>query len=141
MRSPVCLIAGKPTPRRGVVIIGVLVVVVILSLLAYQYTDMMTSEYKAAVTYTRAAQARCFAESGVHYAAAVLSNPETFYATLGGNPFNNEAAFFGQLVQEVGLVGGPGRFSIVSPGGPDEQLNSAAAFRFGVTDEGGKINP
>ncbi len=140
MRYPGPVTAGNPSARRGVVIIAVLVVVVILSLAAYQYSDMMTSEYRAAVTFTRKAQARCFAESGVHYAAAVLSDPSTLANTLGGNPYSNDL-FHGYLVQQDGLIGGPGRFSIFSPADPDEQLNGNRSFRFGVTDEGGRINP
>ncbi len=141
MRYPGPVLAGTSPSRRGIVIIGVLVVVVILSLAAYQYTDMMTSEYKLAVTVTRNAQARCFAESGVHYATAVLSDPATYADVLGGNPYSNEGVFHAQLVQEAILSHGAGRFSIFSPADPDEQLNGNQTFRFGVTNEGGKINP
>ena len=36
-----------PEPRRGIVLIGVLVVVVLLSLAAYQYSEVMSAEYAA----------------------------------------------------------------------------------------------
>ncbi len=122
--------------RRGIVIVGVLVVIVVLSLAAYQYSDLMTSEYKASASFTRAAQARAFAESGVHYAAALLSDP----TNAGANTCNNPEAFQGQAVGEGTDPARQGRFSIVCPAGPDEQLAGGASFRFGVIDEGGKIN-
>ena len=44
--------------RRGVVLLAALVVIVLLSLAAYQYSDLMINEYKAATNAHRAAQAR-----------------------------------------------------------------------------------
>src|SRR5262245_22705713 len=86
--------------RRGVVLLAVLVVVALLSLAAFQYSDMMLTEYKAADAYTRSAQARAAAEAGVHYVAALLSNPDAVQNTLSGNPWDNAGAFQGILVRD-----------------------------------------
>ena len=51
------------------------------------------AEYKATVSYTRSLQARAAAESGVNYAAFLLSDPNAFQTLLEGNPFNNEGRF------------------------------------------------
>src|SRR5579885_1365908 len=81
----------RPAPRRrGVVLLSVLVVLVLLSLAAYQYSELMVAESRAADSYSRSAQAHGFAESGVWYAAALLSNPDEVATTLNGNPYNNQ---------------------------------------------------
>ena len=54
-------ILRRSRPRRAVVLLAVLIVVVLLSLAAYQYSDMMLSEYKASDAYTRSTQARAAA--------------------------------------------------------------------------------
>src|SRR5438552_15210808 len=81
--------------RRGVVLIAVLVVVVLLTLAAYNYSEVMLSEYKAADSAARALQARANAASGIHYAAALLANKDPFAGPLNSNPLDNEASFRG----------------------------------------------
>lgn len=125
--------------RPGVVLLMVLVVVVLLSLAAYQYYDLMVAEYKAADNYHKAAQVRAFAESGVHYAAAMLSAPDAA-ALLNGNFYDNPEAFRNI---EVGSgndkKAAPGRFSLIAPLDP-EATSSGGPCAYGVIDEGGKIN-
>jgi type II secretory pathway component PulK len=126
--------------RGGYVIFAVLIVIVVLSLVAYRFTDSMVAEQRAAQRTYDEAQVKAAAYAGLNYAAAVLADRDTFYNELEGNPFDNEA-IFSQF--EVTPVGGPspdGRrpfFSIRSvallDGGSYEQ-------RFGVVDEGGKLN-
>src|SRR5262249_42861092 len=86
-------------PRRGVVLLLVLVIIVVLTLAAYQFNELMTAEYKAADSAARSVQARTLADSGVYYAAALLSNPDALANTLNGNPFQNPAAFQRILVK------------------------------------------
>ncbi len=120
---------------------AVLVVVTILSLAAYQFSELMAAEYKAADTFSRAAQARANADGGVHYAAALLANSDAFTNNLNSNPFNNPTAFQGYLVAPNDQPRLQGRFSIVSPLIPGETTSiGGQAFRFGVIDESGKIN-
>lgn len=125
-------------PRKGVVLLAVLIVVVFLTLAAYQFTELMQAEVMGADTYVRMIQARAMAESGVHYAAAVLSNQDAFSNVLGGNPYDNAAAFQGKIVQANDVARFQGRFSILALATPDE--GSSTGFRFGVTDESGRIN-
>ncbi len=122
--------------REGYVIFAVLIVVVVLSLVAYRFTESMTAEYRASSRTTDDAQVKLAAVSGLHYAAAVLSDRETFYSDLGGNPFDNPE-FFDQIPVGSETSRKQSYFSIravaLTEGGGHEQ-------RFGVIDEGGKLN-
>jgi type II secretory pathway component PulK len=126
--------------RKGIVLIAVLVVVVVLTLAAYQYSELMMAEYKAADSYTRSAQARALADSGIHFTAAMLSNPNSYGSTLNGNPYDNPQVFQGVIVSPDDRPRFQGRFSIVARLGPDDTATSSQPFRYGVTDESGKIN-
>ncbi len=137
------LTAGQPDSlrRRAAVLLAVLVVIVLLTLAAYQYSDWMMAEARAAASSTRAAQAQALADSGVNYAAAVLSSPDAVAGTLNGNPFNNPSAFSGiQVSDGASTQGMPGRFSVLSLVSPDDPNATSQPYRFGVTDEAGKIN-
>jgi type II secretory pathway component PulK len=133
-----------PQKRRGVVLLTVLVVVALLTLAAYQYSEMMLSEYKAADAFTRSMQARALADSGVHYAAAMLSNSDTVQNSLNGNPWDNASAFQGILVRDSQQPRFRGRFSIIAPLDPDSAASGVTAvnqgYRFGVADESAKLN-
>lgn len=130
---------GASRRRNGFVLIAVLVVVTLLALAAYQYSELMTSEYNAVESAARATQARALANSGVHYAAALLSDPNSFGGTLNSNPYNNAGPFQDQLVAPSDTPRFQGRFSVVAPLGVDEGQQTPA-FRYGVTDEAGKLN-
>ena len=123
--------------RPGFVLVAVLVVVVVLALAAYQFTDLMTAESRAAARSGDAAQARLAAASGVHYAAAMLADPTSFNTTLAGNPFA-AGAFAEQVVRPNDSKRAEVRFALVAAAdlgdGNFEQRYGA------VTDEGGKLN-
>lgn len=126
--------------RRGAVLVLVLVVIVVLTLAAYQFSVLMLAEYNAADSALRLVQARCFADSGIDYAAGLLSNPHAFANTLDGNPFNKPRAFRNILVKPGSHPRVRGRFSICTALDPDEADRNGLAFRYGVGDECGKIN-
>lgn len=128
--------AKQSIQRRGVVIVAVLVVVVLLSLAAYQYSDLMVAEAQVTDNVHRNAQTRAFAESGIYYTAALLSNQQNFTTVLNGNPYNNTQVFQNIAVQ--GDNGLAGRFSIIAP--PDPTTGGITALNYGVMDECGKIN-
>jgi type II secretory pathway component PulK len=132
--------AGEPQKpskkRRGVVLVAVLVVVTSLSLAGYHFSDMMTSQHKASEYAHRQLQARAFAESGIWYAAAMLSNQNNYNTLLNGNPWNNPQMFQGQPIQ---ADSGLGYFSLIAPANPDDGSNVNVPI-YGVSDEGGKIN-
>jgi type II secretory pathway component PulK len=125
-------------PRRGVVLLAVLVMIVLLSLAAFNYLDLMTAEYMAADNYHKTAQARAFADSGIHYALAVLSNPDNVTNLLNGNPYDHAGVFKNHLVTHSNDKNA-GYFTLVAPLNPN---NSAAVgnCQFGVIDESSKIN-
>ena len=129
---------GRASGRRrsGVVLLGVLIVIVILSLMAYQFSDRMATEYAAAYNAHRNTQVRAFAASGIHYCAAMLANPSNAEMISSG-VYDNE------LFRDIALadsenLGAAGRFTIVAPADPTD--TGGASYRTGVTDEGGKIN-
>ena len=130
---------SRPNRRRGVVLLAVLLVVVVLSLAAYQYSEWITAEYQAADAYSRAAQSRALAQSGVNFVAVMLANPDAMSGTLNGNPWNNPQAFRNVVVRDYGN-GRQGVFTIVALDSPDDPNFIAQPYQFGVVDEAGKIN-
>lgn len=115
--------------RRGMVLYAVLIVVVLLSLAAYQYSELMSQEQTAAASALRQVQAKACADSGIHAVAALLADPER-------NPddfYDNESLF-----HQVS-VGGGGQYSIVAAFPRGETL-STRDYRFGLIDESSKIN-
>ncbi len=127
-------------PRKAYVLIAVLIVVTVLSLAAYRFTDAMTSEYTVAARSAEAAQTKAFAASGVHYAMGMLADPSTFAGTLSYNPYDNASAFSAQPLGSMTKRNG-GRFSLISVG--DTYAGSGEsryAVRYGVTDESAKLN-
>jgi type II secretory pathway component PulK len=126
--------------RKAVILLAVLVVVVLLTLAAYQYSELVTAEYRAADSYARSSQARAFAASGVHYVAAIVGNSTNFTNLVNGNSSDNTALFQGVIVAPSDQPRFQGRFSIVSPLGPDDAGSTSNPFHFGLTDESGKIN-
>ncbi|MBA2225481.1 MAG: type II secretion system protein GspK [Thermogemmata sp.] len=125
-------------PRPGYVLIAVLIVILVLSLVAYRFSDAMVSELRAGVRSADYAQVRAAAASGVHYAAALLADPELLALDVG-NPYDNPA-YFQDIPVPLDPTNPSGKqayFSIihVAPltGGGYQQ-------RFGLADEGGKIN-
>ena len=126
--------------RPGVVLVAVLIVVVLLSLAAYHYSELMMAEYQAMDSYTRTAQAKGLADSGVHFTAAILSDPNSYTNTLNSNPWDNASNFQGVLVSDNSSPGRRGRFSILSLRDVDDPAVTSQPYRFGVTDEAGKLN-
>ena len=129
-----------PGGRRGIVLLAVLVIVTLLTLAAYQFSELMLAEARAAESARRAAQARALADSGVQFAAAMLSSPDALSGNLGASPLDNAGAFQGVLVHPDPVPRFQGRFSVVALTDPDDPSAGSRPYRFGVSDEGGKIN-
>src|SRR5262245_59058244 len=107
----------RPGSRKAVVLLAVLVVVVLLSLAAYRYSDWMFAEFRGAEAAGNLVQAQAVAESGVDYVMALLA--ANIDEATGGNPWDNPTLF--QNIQLTGADGKViGRFSIVSPRQPDD---------------------
>jgi hypothetical protein len=138
-------IARPAASRRGLVLVAVLIVVVLLSLAAYQYADLMTSEYKRSEYAIRYAQAKASAEAGVHHTMALLAGELSGTTTLlSGNPYDNPTYFQGQVVAANDSPRFNSRFSIMAlhyedPASGMNTLGTPGPY-FGVTDEASKIN-
>ena len=134
-------VAPEPmSGRRAFVLIVVLLIVTLLSLTGYKYADLMMAEYKAADKVVRSVQAKALAESGVNYAAALLSDPKGLQDILNNNPFDNPEAFQDKLVLESDTPRFRGKFTIVATPVPGNFGDEDADIRFGVSDEAAKIN-
>lgn len=127
----------RPAPRnarRGSALFVVLVVIVLLTLSAYTFTELMISEAHAVNMSGRDAQARMLADSGVELAAALLGNRSESTAAL---VYHNPEAFAGMLVTDGETDRERGRFTIVAPLEADA---TAAQVRYGLIDESSKLN-
>jgi len=112
----------------------VLVVIVMLSLGAYTFSELMIVEAETATLYGRAAQTRNFADSGIDYVVALLENESATYPV---ETYNDASLYQDVLVQGGDVPRSTGRFSILAPLEIDQQRQRV---RFGLVDESGKIN-
>ena len=116
-------------------IVAVLMVVVVLSLAAYQYADLMSAEAKAAERIRKTTESRAFAQSGVHVAMAYVADPDAFAGKLNKNPYDNPGAFQAVAVRESETAGNQGRFSVINLDYSDTTGLTSAKVRFGMADE------
>ena len=87
--------------------------IVVLSLVAYRFTDAMTSEYRASVRSADMAQSRAAAAAGIHYVMAYLADRDTMLNQVGDPTYDNPALFSDILVRtDPKNPGKNARFSI-----------------------------
>jgi type II secretory pathway component PulK len=121
--------------RRGSILLVVLVIIVLLALGAYTFTEMSVAENEATTMYGRSVLARAFAESGIDVAANSLADPAQRQQV---DPVLNRSDLFSAvLLRSADVARGRGRFSVIS-GQPQDQ--TGMALRFGLSDESGKLN-
>lgn len=120
--------------RQGSVLILVLVVIAMLTLGAYSFSETMISESEATAMYGRQAETRAFADSGIELAAAVIAVPET---EEDASLYHNPNRFRGVLLRESENARGRGYFSVVAPVETDP---AGTALRNGLIDESGRLN-
>ncbi len=133
------MIRRDSSPREGYVLIAVLIVVAVLALVSYRFTDAMTTEYRAAVRTADMAKLRAGALAGIHYTAASLADPNTVNGTLGGNITNNASAFSNLTIStDSKYPNKQVRVSIISvtPTGTQGSYQQ----QYGVINEGSKLN-
>ena len=124
--------------RSGSVLIAVMIVIVVLSLVAYRFTDSMSGVRRAAQRSADAGQARAAAASGVQWAVAALADPDTFNNVLGRDPTQNNDIFNDQTYwTDPNNPKRQARFSIISLV-PSTQ--SGFEKRYALVNEGGKLN-
>ncbi|EAQ78869.1 type II secretion system protein GspK [Blastopirellula marina] len=124
--------------RRGAVLIVVLVVVMMLTLGAYAFTELMQTENHAVQLTGRQIQARAFAESGESFLESYLAQEPEYITELGGI-YDNPAMFQGQLlVDDEEDERQRGRFTILAPlVDIDGYLDG---IRYGLEDESARLN-
>ena len=115
-------------------LILVLVVIAMLTLGAYSFSEIMISESEATAMYGRQAETRAFAESGIELAAAVIAAPQTDAAV---SLYNNTERFRGVMLRESENARGRGYFSLVAPVETDP---AGSLLRNGLIDESGRLN-
>lgn len=120
--------------RAGSTLLVVLVVVVMLSLGAYTFSELMIVEMEATNIYGRSVQSRELALSGIELAAAYVGDRSE---VDGWNSYHNPDQF-----QNINMVPGEiprtsGYLSVVAPVTSDSQSKT---IRFGLMNESGKLN-
>jgi DNA uptake protein ComE-like DNA-binding protein len=116
------------------VLLVVLVVIALLALGAYSFSELMVSESHATGVFGREAQARAAADSGVEVVTAVLGLPseEGAYENIVHDPQN-----FVQTIKDANGPRGRARFSLVAP---NESDVTCTTIRFGLIDESSKLD-
>lgn len=123
--------------RRGFFLILVLVVIVLATMAAYSFTDLMVAYDEAAYLNHDQGQADLLVESGVDAARIILAQPPIGRLESGGvyqNP---------QLFQAVNVVAGMdaesrGNFTIVAPA--MDEMGQMAGLRYGLQNESARLN-
>lgn len=124
----------KFTPRRGTALLVVLVVVTLLSLAAYTFSELMVVESRASRQFARDAQAGELANSAIDYVAAQIGNPEIEIGDVP-NYYHNPALFAAVPVVTSDVSEGQGWFTVVAPHEGD-----ATSVRFGLMNESARLN-
>ena len=124
--------------RRGLVLILVLIVIAMLSLGAYAFTDLMLAHHEAAIVTGQQAQARALVDSGVKRSACSWHCPRSRALDAGGM-FDNSDHFRGVAViarrrpEATAAASASSRPSLDSDG----KLNG---LRHGLEDESTRLN-
>ena len=126
--------------RSGFLLLIVLVTVVMLTLAAYTFTNLMMSEDASSRLLARQVQSKYLVDSGVDYTRLLLSSDAATLREKGGVWDNTSGYGFYSVTVGVDpsnplLVG---RFSVLAPGMDDE--GNQSGFRYGLVDESSKIN-
>ena len=121
--------------RDGFILLVVLLVIILMSLAAYAYTELMVSESGAANMYTRGVQTRIYSDSGIEYVASTIGN-RTLEAgeNLYHDPENFRQVLMGESNDDPY---GTGRFTIITA---NERDPSFTMVRNGLANESGKLN-
>ncbi len=125
------------TDRDGIILVIVLVVIAMLALSAYTFTDLMISHNQAANSYVSLAQSRGLIKSGVSTMQGFLLQPKTAQVALGGT-YNNPGLFYQQIVVPDANLSLQGMFSIVAA--EFDTNGNPIGLRYGLQNESAKLN-
>ena len=118
------------------VLVLVLIVVALLALAGYTFSEMMLAEYEATEVHGRSVQAHLLADSGVQMARLFLAQDQETQIDSGGH-YDNPTRFRSQLVLDDDSPVGRGRFTIISPSMEDD---GGTGIRYGLEDESIRLN-
>ncbi len=127
---------GLPSERRGFLLVVVLVVVMLGSLVCYQFADRMTTERQIVSVHKQEAQAAQAAQSGIDYVLAWVTSPEFLPSDLALIPPEDYAI---QLVipPDENAEKPNGLYCVLTS---REQTLREGVLQLGLSAEGGKIN-
>jgi type II secretory pathway component PulK len=128
---------SRKLPRRGLVLILVLVVIAMLSLGAYAFTELMLVHHEAAIVTGRQAQSRSLVDSGVTAVQLFLSLPEADRLDAGGL-FDNPTRMAGVMVLPEDDPKLRGSYSVLSPS--IDSQGTVTGIRHGLEDESTRLN-
>ncbi|PHS14007.1 MAG: general secretion pathway protein GspK [Blastopirellula sp.] len=139
-RTPNCFETFKKQRRNqqhGSVLFVVLIVIVMLTLSAYTFTELMQTENHAVHLTGKQIKAKAIAESGVAMLQSLLMQDEEVILEMGGiydNPeFLRSVLVVDDEVQEM-----RGRFTFLAP--LIDENGSYSGVRFGLEDESARVN-
>jgi hypothetical protein len=120
--------------RYGSILLVVLVIIMLLSLAAYTFTELMIVEYESTYMYGRGVQAEALADSGIETVAALLQSKSEYGSS---RLYHAPDLFQGVTVKDAETSRGRGRFHVVAP---KESDSTSRAIRFGLVNESSKLN-
>jgi DNA uptake protein ComE-like DNA-binding protein len=113
-----------------------LIVVAMLSLASYTFSDYMLVERKSVRMSGRQMQSRALADSGVESIKQLLMKTPAELDEAGGL-YDNPGRFRGMLVVDDIAAVGRGNFTVIAPALEEDEL---AGIRFGLEDESSRLN-
>ena len=122
--------------RSAMVLVVVLVVIAVLTLVSYTFSELMLTEHQATRVVARQAQARALAESGAELLRIFVSQTSDGIMQ-GGGTYDNTSQFQGMLVYDDGTSKGRGRFSVVAP---RIENGVVTGVRYGLENESARLN-
>jgi len=123
--------------RRAFVLVIVLIVVAVLSLTAYSFTQMMVAHSEATEIMGRQSQALLLASSGVEYLRAFLMQDTTTQAEAGGS-YDNPDSFQAVSVSISEGSEEQGRFTVLAP--LEDVQSGSVGGRYGLENESARLN-
>ena len=123
--------------RPGFVLIILLVVLVVLTLGAYTFTELMQTHRVATELSGRQVQARLLVDSGVDAVRLFLMHSPEQQAELGGH-FYNEYEFKARNVIPDLDMAMNGNYTVLAP--LIDDMGNLAAVRYGLEDESSRLN-
>lgn len=131
------MIRRSTRSRRGLVLVIVMIVVAVLALAGYTFSELMIRQKEAVILHGRQIQAQALVESGVEITRQFLAQDQATLDQAGGI-YNNAYQFQGITVVDDVDPAARGKFTVISPG-LDEQGNPLGV-RYGLEDESTRLN-